>query len=73
MCFHNIASVSMREKSVSDFDERAELEEYKRNMGWHEECKKGFFDWYDKHSKPSLSKEEKKVRFDKHTFSLMFS
>ncbi len=52
-------SVTMREKVVSESDENQEIQEYHKDMEWLTQCKKGFYDWYDKSSK--ASKEEKKV------------
>ena len=51
----------MRVKVMSDTDENQEMAEYEQDMAWLAECKKGFYEWYDKSNKGS--KEEKKVPY----------
>ena len=35
----------MREKIICEVDEKTELETYRKNMAWLQECKKEFFKW----------------------------
>ena len=51
----------MREKTTSEYNDDEELAEYKRNMDWLQECKKGFPEWYDKYAR-TPDKGDKKVR-----------
>ena len=53
----------MRENIVSDVNKEKELEEYKQNMKWHDECNNTTFSlWYNKYQKESIDKDKKKVR-----------